>query len=395
MVSGLLLTGAGATIANAQTADPVTLTVSVVNQDGDPVSDAELTATWENGSTTETTASNGKAFVDVPSGANVTISVSHPEYIRNHPFVIRNASERDVTVPVYRRGRLSVVVADDDGRVAGARVVLRKDGRVTTRASTNDTGVFDSGVIEQGEYTVSVVKSGYRRNTTTVQVGTSTRTRIAIERGTVILTVSVRDPHFTPPRPVSNATVRIDSIGRFRTLAEGATSVSVPVNTELSVTVSKEGYEDATTNVRVEETDLRANVSTSRIPTLRLEPLNQRIVAGERLGVEVVDEYSAPVEGASVLLDGDPVGTTEADGRVTVPIDQPGTHTLVATKGNLRSSPVTVRAITEESETSTPTRTATPTEAPTRSDSETPGFTPLAAVLAIAASLASLALRRR
>jgi uncharacterized GH25 family protein len=396
-VTGLLLTGPAATPVAAQSTDPVTLTVSVVDQDGDPISNADVTATWENGSATETTASNGKAFIDVERGANVTITVSHPDYIRNHPFVVQNATEQDVTIPAYQQGQLSVVVADDSGGVADARIVLRQNGRIVSQVRTNESGVFASEPIEQGEYTVAVVKPGYFRNVTTVQVGASNRTRILVERGTVSLTVTVRDPHFSPPRPISNATVRIGSVGQLQTLAGGEARVSVPVNTDLSITVEKEEYNDVTKRVAVEESDLRVNVSANRTPSLQLEPMNTRVVAGERLGVRVVDEYSAPVEGAAILLDGEDVSATDADGRAVVTVEEPGNHTLAATKDGLNSSSVTIRAIPEEGETVTSTSTQTLTTAETSpgSGSSTPGFTPLTAVLAIVVSLSIFALRRR
>ena len=126
----LLLVSPASAVATADAPEQVTLTVSVENQDGGSVGNAELTATWENGSNTETTASNGKAFVDVPKGANVTISVSHPDYIRNNPITIKNADEQSVTVPVYQRGQLNVNVDDASGAIADANVVLRKDGNV-------------------------------------------------------------------------------------------------------------------------------------------------------------------------------------------------------------------------------------------------------------------------
>ena len=101
------------------------------------------------------------------------------------------------------------------------------------------------------------------------------------------------------------------------------------------------------------------------------------------------------LERGTVTLDGEPAGTTDADGRTAVTIAEPGNHTVAATVDGLESSPVTVCAITEDGETVTPTATATPTEATTESGSSVPGFTPLTAVLAIAVSLAALGLRRR
>ena len=397
-VVGLLLVGALPAPVAAQTTDRVTLTVSVVDQDGEPISDAELTATWENGSTTASTASNGKAFVDVEEGANVTIGLSHPEYIRNDPLVVRNATEQDVTIPVYRRGQLSVAVDDDSGAVTDARVTLRKNGRVVSQTRTNNSGVVASGAIEQGTYSVAVVKPGYVRNSTTVEVGASTRTRVAVERGTVSLTVTVRDPHFSPPEPVSNATVRVGSVGQLQTLDGGEASLRVPVNTDFSVTVDKSGYDQVTERVRVAESDRRVNVSTNRTPSLRLESVNTRVVAGERVSVTVVDEYTDPVADATILLDGEPVGPTDADGRAAMTVAEPGTHTLAAEKDGVGSDQVTIRAIPEEGATVTPTATRTPAPTTTSTSGSglgVPGFTPLTAVVAIAVSVAVVILRRR
>jgi hypothetical protein len=401
MVLLLLLVAPASAVGTMQTAQEVTLTVSVENQAGESVSNTELTATWEDGSTTVTTASNGKAFVDVPKGANVTITLSHPDYIRNHPYVVKDASEGSLTIPVHQRGELSVAVADSSGTVSDATVTFRKDGRVATKKTTDGDGVVSSGQIEAGEYTVSVVKPGYYRNTTTVTVDDSAETRVMIEHGTVTLTVAVADPHFSPPESLRGATVRIDSIGQFQTLSGGQTSVSVPVNTELSLTITKDGYETVTETVRVRESDLRANSSLSRTPSLTISPLNSRVVAGESVVVEVSDEYNESVEGATVLLDDEEVGTTDEDGRVTVPIDDAGDHTLVAATDGLRSSSVTIRGIAEAGETPTATATATPTAAPTESATPvetnvgSPGFTTMTALLALVAGVALLTRRRR
>lgn len=398
---GGLLAGPVAAPAAAQSSEVVTLTVSVVDRGGEPIGGADLTATWENGSTTATTTSNGKAFVDVPRGTNVTVEVSHPAFVRNHPFAVRNATQRDVTIPVSREARLSVAVADTTGAVADARVVLRQDGRVVAQAPTGDDGAFVSDRIEEGEYTVAVLKRGYFRNVTAVDVSNETRADITIERGTVILTVGVRDPQFSPPGSVGNATVRVGSVGQIQTLESGDASLSVPVNTDLSVGVEKAGYDGSTTSVSVGESDLRVNLSISRTPSLRVEPLGTRVVAGERLSVEVVDEYGDPVAGATILLDDESAGTTDADGRAAVTVAEPGNHTLAAATADLTADPTTIRAIPEGGTTATepPSTTPAPTATGTDSDPGTglgvPGFTPLTALLAVATALAVLAVRRR
>lgn len=393
----LLLASPTSAAATTDTAEMVTLTVSIENQDGARVGSAELTATWENGSNTETTASNGKAFVDVPKGANVTISVSHPDYIRNNPVVIKNVDEQSVTIPVYQRGQLNVNVDDGTGAIADANVVLRKDGKVAVSGPTNANGVFSSPDIEQGTYTASVVKPGHYRNMTTVAVNESAETRVMIERGTVTLTLAVRDPHFSSPTPLDNATVTIKSIGQFQTLDDGQAGVTVPVNTDYSLTVTKDGYKTVTKTAPVAEADRRVNVSLSRTPSLTVTPLNRRVVAGESVIVEVTDEYNESVEGATVLLDDESVGTTDEDGQVTVTVDNPGDYTFVASTNGLESSPATIEAISGED--STATATATETESGTDMGTETdvgvPGFTVVSAMLALVSGLAILARRRQ
>ena len=88
VVASLLLP---ASTAVAQ--ETVTLTVSVTNQSGDAVGDATLNATWDGGSTERTTAGNGKAFVDVPAGTEVEITIDHPDYVRNRPVTVTANSD--------------------------------------------------------------------------------------------------------------------------------------------------------------------------------------------------------------------------------------------------------------------------------------------------------------
>src|SRR6056297_3083279 len=78
-------------------ADQTTLTVEVVDDDGDPVGGIAVEATWEVGDETETatatTASNGKVFLDVEAGADVELTVDDETYVRNRPLSVEDASE--------------------------------------------------------------------------------------------------------------------------------------------------------------------------------------------------------------------------------------------------------------------------------------------------------------
>jgi PGF-CTERM protein len=360
---------------------PVALTVSVTDQSGDPIAGADLTATWENGSATAETTSNGKAFIDVPEDADVELEAEHPAYVRNHPVVVENATEQAVTVDMHQRGSATISVTDESGQVSDARVIIRKDGRIVEDSRTTSTGTFQTDVIEHGDYTVTVIKRGYDREQTEMTVDGDVQDSVAIERGSVTLSVRVTDPHFDPSRPIEGVTVSVDSVGQFTTQPEGTASVGVPVNSELDMTVTGENYEEVSQTVSVTESAVSVNVSTSRAPEISLESANERVIAGEGTLVTVRNEYDEPVEGATVLLDEDAVGETDANGQLTVTVSDPGNHSIVAERGELQSGSVTVTGVNVNGETPAPTE-----EPQTMTDSSGPGFGPVVALLALVVS---------
>lgn len=393
---GVLAGSGGAAAAD----DVVTLTVTVEGPDGNPVQGAELTVTWEDNETTATTASNGKAFVDVPNGTNVSIEIDHDEYVRNRPYVVENATERDVIVGVARQGELVVRASHDDAPVADADVVVRKDGSSIVTGETTDDGTFESGVIEQGVYTFSIVKPGYFEQSHTVIVDDSVSRDVELERGSALLTVGLADDYYEEPRPIEAARVEIGEIASITTLDNGEGTVRVPVNTRLELTASKEGYSSSTRLIRVRESDRNVSMSMNREPQLTLTPSNERIVSGERLTVTVADEYDDPAEGTTIRLDGEDVGETGDDGALTFRIEETGEHEIVGARGDVESDPVTVRAVADETSTPTATPTATATPSPTPTATPTPtegegvGFGAILALVAVALS-AILVLRRR
>jgi PGF-CTERM protein len=398
VVAFVVVAAASGTVSATNQAETVTLTVSVVTAGGNPVGSADVAATWDGGSSDVTTAANGKAFVDVPANATVRLDVTHPDYVRNEPYVVSDASERSVEVPMFPRGRIVATVRDSDGPVAGASVVVRQSGDVVASGRTDADGRFDTGAVEQDEYGVTVVERGYYRNATAVTVDGTERVTVALRSGSVTLEVRVRDPHFSPPEPVGNATIRVGSVGEVRTLASGETTVRVPVNADLDLTVSKAAYEANETTVRIRESDAAVNLSLSRTPALNLTPVSNRVVAGERVVVEVVDEYGDPAADATVLRNGSEAATTNAEGRATFRIESPGQHELQARRDGVESDPVTIDALAGEQTAPSETTTAAPTTAtdtPTTSGTGSPGFGPLAALAAVLAAAALLARRRR
>jgi hypothetical protein len=371
LLVGSVAAGGVPAVASAQS-ETVTLTVSVADQDGAAVAGATLTATWENGSTTQTTASNGKAFVDVPGGANVSIDVSHPDYVRNTPYEIRDADERDVAIEVAEKASVTVSVEDGEGLVDGAMVTLVKDGQTVLEGETTD-GTVSSGTIEAGTYSLTVTKAGYYATEKTLSIENDSTTTATIERGTVPLVVNVTDDYFETPRPVAGATVDIETVGSVQTLSDGTQTVSVPVNSDLQVTVSKEGYDTVERPLSVGESDVPLDVDLDRSANLSIEAMSDNVVVGEKVLVTVTDEYDDPVVDAAIRIGDATVAHTGEDGTATVRIDAAGEHSITATKNDTTSAAITVTGVATGESTTAATTTETPTTEATTATETTQG----------------------
>lgn len=330
--------------------ETVTLTVSVVNPAGEPVQGAELTANWDGKSATATTASNGKAFIDVPAGQEVAIETKHDTYVRNKPFLITATQEETAEIDMYPKASAVIEVSDSNEMVDAAKVVVRKHGKIAAAGKTNENGVFETGVIEEGEYTVSIVKPGYYRKHVDMKAVGDVEKNATIEQGSVTVAFNTIDGHFEEQKLVKNAEVQISGIGSLKTQDNGRVAMNLPVNSKYELTVNKEGYDEVHTQVKIGEQPKEANFTLERTPGIFLETVNQKIVVGERSRVMITNAYGEPVEGATLFLDGDKVGETNENGVFMVPIEAEGNHTIRATSGNLQSESVSIKAFTTVSE---------------------------------------------
>ncbi|MFC5279764.1 carboxypeptidase regulatory-like domain-containing protein [Halorubrum rubrum] len=334
-------------------ADPVTLTVSVADEDGDAVGGVTVESTWETddgetGTAAGTTASNGNVLLDVPEGASVELDVDDGTYVRNRPLRIANASATNVELGVSRSGTATVTVVDDRNRSqADARVTVREDGRAIDRGETDADGVYETARLERGTYDVSVVKPGYLETERSVTVSRNAETTVALERDTVRLDVRTFDDHFDPPAPIETGAIRVSSSvydGEV-SVTEGTASLTVPVNAAYTIAVVKDGYDATPKRIRVRESPASTNVTARRTPTLSVTPANERVLVGETTRVTVRNAYDEPAADATVEVDGDAVGETDDRGEVDVPISSAGNRTIVARNEDVASDPVAVEGV--------------------------------------------------
>jgi len=335
----LIVAALGPTAVGQVAADDVTLTVTVSNQFGGTVEGASLTATWDGGSTAETTAANGQALLDVPEGADVTITVEHEQYVRNQPVTVENAQSRHVDVRVGERGAATVSVTGDGGPVSGASVRFLEDGQTAVSATTDADGVATLDPIEQGTYDVVVSKGGFYRERLTLGVDEGTERAVSLQRGTVQVTFNVTDDHFEEPRAIRNATIDVQPLGTsLVTLSDGQVTTNLPVNRDYDLTVSKDGYRTAERTLPVTQGDIEYDVSMRRTPSLEVAAANQRVVVGETTRVTVINEYDEPAEDVPLLVEDAEIVRTDADGEADVPIESAGTVTIRAVYQGIESS---------------------------------------------------------
>jgi len=390
---------AGSTPAAAQSdGDTTTVTVTVETDDGTTVSGATVTATWDGGEASADTAGNGKVFLDVPVGATVSFDVDHPDYTRN--FALRRTvsdTTDEITVEVADAVQFSYRVTDPQGdAVEDARVaVVDGAGREVAAGRTGSDGRFVTPQVEAGSYTVRFTKTGHLSVERTEETGVDATRRIEMERADVVLAVDVRDPR--ADEEISGASVRVDD-KTARSDDSGRATVSVPVNSEVRVEVTREGYGDATREVSVDESDRTVEVALSRLPSLTLASANERVVVGESTRVTVTDAYDDPAANATILVGGEEVATTDEDGEALVPVEAAGETEIRARRGGTTSNAVTVEGVSgDAAETDGSTTTAavqTDGDDGLPSFGAAPGFGVVAALAALL-SLAYVARRSR
>ncbi len=354
--------------SDTTTTDDVTITVTVVDTNGDGVDGATVTVSWEGGSATEQTAGNGKTFVTVPDDERLEISVDHPEYVQNFPLTVTNVAEdQEVTVDVTRPGTETVRVSDEDGDpVEDARVSLIKDNEVRSVADgrTDAGGVFTAEGIERGQYRIQVLKSGFDQERVSVDVTGFSEHNVTIRSNRTRVNFRVTDGRLGEG---VQARVSVRNGGEevlsFRTGENGRAQQLLAVNSRYTVVVQRDGYRETSQSFRVNQRSTSVALTINRTDDLSLSADTTQVLAGNSIRVTVTDEYDDPVEGATVSLAGESVATTGPNGEATVRVEEPGTYNLTASDEDVVSDPVEVRAVSAATTTARPTTTAEPTTA--------------------------------
>ena len=306
------------------TADKVTATVTVVDENQDPVSGAWVTVA---GSRRETDTSGEVTFTGVTPG-NYTAQVAESAtYSGNsQAFEVKPATGGDVTVTVGSRNQVSGTVVDSLGnKVGGAGVVVTQGDSVVKTVPTDADGKFDAGELPGGTYTAKVEATDWHgENSKTFTV---TRTS-----GTPSVDLTV---------PLHRGAVEITTSGD----ADPESVVVVGGPNEVTETLTKTNGKYILTGLYPGNYNVTAKaprnhtVSSDRPVPLTVEPNQTATVAftvtandGSLTGV-LVDEFNTRLPGATVKLTG-PDGATRtvpvgSDGSIEVDGLRPGEYKVL------------------------------------------------------------------
>lgn len=404
LVVSLMVVGGIAVLGTASAQEETTITVSVTDEDGNPIQGATVTAEWddtdeiEEGDNSGETRSNGNVLLDVPSNAaaaDVEITAEHPDYVQNLPVPVENTSEV-IDVQMREPGSVSIRVVDtNDNPVNNVRLRVRHtNNAIVDVVSTGPDGIAELSEIEQRSYVVDTNRPGYLGNKTEFELDESSiNHRIRIEQRNVEIEFKVTDNYLDAP--LEGATISVNGNPAGTTTSDGTQISRRGVNDNYDITVSKDGYNSVTRQVRVGEEPTDFEVSIRRTPEINIGQLQTAVVTGQQTQVEITNAYDDPVSGATVFLNGNSVATTNEEGVAMFEVTEAGDNSLVVESGTLEAS-ATIEGIDESSgnETQNETMDDGDDDGDGGADSVGPGFGLVAAVLAIAGLTVALSRRR-
>ena len=340
--------GVGAGTVAAQSDDRVVLEVELTKSDDGSLGNATVTAQWDNNEASTTSLVDGVARMEVPRDEDLTIQISHEEYIRNHPIEVEDYEGDRVETTLYPKAEATIEVVDSEGALQNATVRMwkRSADRLAANGMTGTDGTFETPVIEAGDYSVEVTRPGYTSVRTELQVDNETTETILLTSDSADVDVRTRDAVLNES---IGANIRVisddETVLTTRTSADrGARTLSLPVNTDYTISFSKDGYESVNRSLDLEEDDRELTTNMTRLQDLVVTPDNDNIVINETLRVTVTDEYERPVEDATVSL-GEETVETDENGEATLNATTAGQFNLTAEKNDRTAGPVRVTVI--------------------------------------------------
>ncbi|HON81597.1 MAG TPA: carboxypeptidase regulatory-like domain-containing protein [Methanoregulaceae archaeon] len=247
-----------------------------------------------------------------------------------------DANATQVTVEL-QRSKMALLIhvydADTMEPVEGAGVTIESNGvgNVTTSDSEGTARFF---VMAHAAYRIDIEKEQYQPHTLEVEIGN-------VEKNVQVMlfrqdrfSLVVKDEG--SGRPLPGARIFVEGIERGSTDQKGVLTLPLPRGKIYLIRVVREGYQDYNGRQVVEPDTAFLTVPLGKAPYT--------------VFVSVYNEEKEPVEGARILIDNMPAGTTSRYGRAVLSNLTTGTYTLDVHREGYVSvvSPLTVAAQGED-----------------------------------------------
>ncbi|SFL74356.1 Carboxypeptidase regulatory-like domain-containing protein [Pelosinus propionicus DSM 13327] len=309
-------------------------TITVTNGT-DPISDATVSISGLGDWTVTTNELGQTTFNNVPTGTYI-FTVTKTGYSSSYTIVeVDHGTTASGTITTVRQsGTALITVREGSTPIQGAAVSVTVDGTEHT-ITTDSVGRAQFAGLPTGSYTFTVTKTGYNTTTcsTTVIPSGLVTAAVSLTRQTGSATITVDDG----TNSLSGATVSISGLPAWTTTTNElgkVTFTSLPTGS-YTVTLSKEGYNTATTTLTI------ANGQETIEKVHLVKKLGDVLVAVRDAST------NTPLPTVTATLTGNGVnatGTTDIYGVVIIPDLPDGTYSLTVTKADYSSmtTPVTV-----------------------------------------------------
>jgi len=280
-----------------------TLSVSVFEKSGN-ITPVPYASVFVNGALAGKTGTDGIFTFTHPGTDALDIKVLKPGYESWEDRV--GKAETGVLVQIAKKQlSLTMSIFDTDSALPVPNTVVKLSGMNTTDQvnKTDSTGDAAFPVEADTVYTVTIDAPGYQERTAVVEMGTEDKTvqylLLRSDRFS-ILVYNGRDQS-----PVTGAEVFIDGVSKGKTDQNGILTLEIPRNKVYNLKILASGFSDY-----IEKRNIGDNEAVVNIPLS---------VAPYQASITVFSETNVPVEGAAVLVNGNPVGTTSQFGKFTFP----------------------------------------------------------------------------
>ncbi|HVP94906.1 MAG TPA: hypothetical protein VMS89_07000 [Methanoregulaceae archaeon] len=276
-----------------------TLSVSVFEKDG-TINPVPYASVFVNGALAGKTGTDGIFTFTHPGTDALDVKVLKPGYESWEDQV--GKAETGVLVQIRKKQlSLTMSIFDTDSALPVPNTVVKLSGvNITGQTNQTDTtGKVVFPVVAEGVYTITIDAPNYQERTAVVEMGTEDKTVQYLLLRSDRFSILVYDGR--DQSPAAGAEVFIDGVSKGKTDQNGILTLEIPRNKVYNLKIVKSGFVDYLEKRNIGENEAVVNIPLS--------------VAPYKASITVFNEMNAPVEGAAILVNGNPVGTTSQFGK--------------------------------------------------------------------------------